>query len=159
MSKYITLFLSLLLIPVLSLGQSVCPTLSDQEYIDFLTAQPMTIQVDNSDDFPGMSITGTATTTFQKDGKLTEHVQFKCRLGAGVVDVVADWSVVNAILSIHLVNTTHSDTGNKKLNNLLDTMFERMWTEPDVSAPLNYCDNFKRSVNGFSFLNKIKIVH
>lgn len=159
MSKSIALFLSLLLIPVLSFGHSACPTLSDQEYIDFLTAQPMTIQVDNFDDFTGMNITGTATTTFQKDGKLTEHVQFKCKLGAGIVDVVADWSVVNAILSIHLVNTTHSDTGNNKLNNLLDAMFEKMWTEPDISAPLNYCDNFMRSRNGCSFLNKIKILH
>jgi hypothetical protein len=159
MSKSIAFFLSLLLIPVLALGQSACPTLSDQEYIDFLADQPATVQVDQFDDFPVKNFSGVATITFHRDGKLTEHVQFSCKQGSGTVDIVADWSVVNAVLSIHLVSTTHSDTGNKKLNDLLDTMFKVMWTEPDASAPLNYCDNFKRSLNGISFLNKTKLIH
>ena len=152
MSKSIAFFLSLLLFPVLSFGQSACPTLSDQEYIDFITAESATVAVDNFDDFPGVKVTGDATITFRKDGKLIEHVQFRCKLGSGTVDIVADWSVVNAILSIHLFSVTHSDTGNKKLNGMLDNMFEKMWAEPDASAPLNYCGNFKRSLNGISFL-------
>lgn len=152
MSKYLAFFLSLLLIPTLSFGQSACPTLSDQEYIDFLTAESKTVPVENFDDFPDINLTGIGTITFQNDGKLIEHVEFRSKLGSGTVDLVVNWSVINATLTLHLVSATHSDTGNKKLNRLLDNMFEGMWTEPDLSAPLNWCDNFKRSLSGFSFL-------
>lgn len=159
MSKFVAFFASLLLIPVLALGQNTCPTLTDNEYADFIVAQSTTVSLDDVEGLAEMGVQGTATITMTRNGQLTEgkmleHVKFKSKLGRGTIDIEADWSVHNALLSIHLVDARHSDTGNSELNRLLDEMLDEVKASPDVSAPLNYCDNFKRSLRGMSFLTK-----
>jgi hypothetical protein len=154
MTKILSVFLSLLLVPVLAFGKNACPTLSDQDYVDYLTLKTVTVKLEDSEEFRSQKISGTLSVTFQKDGKLIEHAEFKSKQGAGTFDVVADWSVLNAVLSIHLVSATHSDTGNEKLNTLLDYMADRIMEQPDATIPLNNCDNFKRSLNGISMIMK-----
>lgn len=159
MSKFVAFFASLMLIPVLALGQNSCPTLTDNEYADFFVAQSTTVSLDDVEELAEMGVHGTATITFTRNGQLTEgkmveHVNFRSKLGRGTVDIEADWSVRNAVLTIHLVDAKHSDTGNRELNRMLDEMVDQIKSTPDVSAPLNYCDNFKRSLRGMSFLTK-----
>ena len=152
MSKMIAFFASLLLIPSLALGYNSCPTLSDQQYVDFLTAKPFIYPITDEDDILGINFTGTAKLTFRKNYTVTEHVNFRSDIGNGTIDLNANWSVHSAVLSVHITSAKHSDTRNKTLNQFLDAMVEELKANPDMNIPLNDCDNFKRSLKGYSLI-------
>lgn len=120
----------LLLIPSLAFAnQRVQKT--DQQWRDQLISQPWVSQFS----IMGSGLTGTETKTFQKSGNVNSHMVFN--YSTATSDANATWSVRNGVLNFHLINITHSDTHNKKLNTLLDDYCKKAMANPDYSIDLN----------------------
>lgn len=141
MLKYFIFAGPLLITSSLAMSMNNCQTFSDQHYRDILTAHPFMVPVDEMDGDIVKNFHGTATITFKKNGVFLEHLDYTCNLGRGTVDTTANWSVRNATLYRHIILIKHSDTGNKDLNNFLDSAIKAVMQAPDFIEPLSYCGN------------------
>ncbi len=134
MKKILSFMAALLIIPSLALAAGKPQKMTDEQYRDALTRQPIVL------DLGDVGIDGTWTMNFKKNGLLDEKIVFvvpnSSYKGKATIDIKATWRVESAILYTHTISAKHNDTHNRQINRHLDEITFSIMQRPDVEIDL-----------------------